>query len=275
MPAVTLECPGEAPSTGPVPLRVTMTADMRTYYDNNGILDQALEVILVRRDRPGVRFLAKIDPHVWLVEAPSLSRPSDAEIAKSVGSIREEHTCDLLDYGATHEGSADYYALATFAAAIDGPKPLRVTHASRRLPSERIARAPALAARTAASLPPPLVKSGVVAQASPRAGDVFIEGRLRAPILNEPVSGLEVPPFVTVVAARLDAQGGASAGAFTIPAEDVGRDGGDHVAGFAIPFSRLAPTPGPGRYWIFVFAAEERTGPIDAELPRKETSPAG
>ena len=58
-PGVYLKVPQRAPAAGPIPLHVAMVADMPTYYANNGILDNALEVVLVRRDAPGVRLLAK------------------------------------------------------------------------------------------------------------------------------------------------------------------------------------------------------------------------
>src|SRR5664279_4523950 len=56
--AITLRCPAEASSRGPIPLDVTMVADARTYWDNQGLIDEALQVILVRRDSPGLMAIA-------------------------------------------------------------------------------------------------------------------------------------------------------------------------------------------------------------------------
>jgi hypothetical protein len=274
-PSVTLECPEEVPSEGPIPLRVKLTADMRTYYDNDGILPDALELILVRRDKPGVRFVAKVSPYVWLYKREPLPRPSDEEIERDTGRVSEENVYDPLDYGATHPGSADYYALAAFASAVDGPKTLRVTSAARSLPSGALTRAPILSPEAAAALPPPIVERGVVAQVNFWDGELFVQGWLRTPIRGgeSVLPGLEAPPFVTVVAVRLDTRGGTCAGAFTIPNEDIGDDGEDHVSGFAIPLSWLVPPPLPGDYRIFVFAADEKAPPIHVAVPEPPSPP--
>ena len=78
-PGVYLKVPQRAPAAGPIPLHVAMVADMPTYYANNGILDNALEVVLVRRDAAGVRLLAKVDPHAIMLEDTPLPPPADPD----------------------------------------------------------------------------------------------------------------------------------------------------------------------------------------------------
>src|SRR4026207_806078 len=125
-PGVYLKVPQRAPASGPIPVRVAMVADMPTYYANNGILDNALEGVLVRRDAPGVRFMMKIDPHAIMLADTPLPAPADSRHLQ--GAVTEERTLDLLGYGAAHPGAAAYHLFAAFSQWVSDSQPLVVEH---------------------------------------------------------------------------------------------------------------------------------------------------
>src|SRR4051794_17328950 len=81
-PGIWLDCAPRAAATGPITIHVEMAADGRTYYDMNGHFERVLRVLLVRRDRPGVRLLPNLDPRIMWDEAPPLPRPSAEEIER-------------------------------------------------------------------------------------------------------------------------------------------------------------------------------------------------
>lgn len=126
-PSVRLSCPAEVSSQGPIPFDVVLEADARTYWDTQGVLDDALEILLIRRDSPGLTTVSKVDPAAAMFPPTSLpGRPSDHELARSRERITQRRHYDLLAHGRQHEGSAEYFVVATFAGAWDGPYPLRV-----------------------------------------------------------------------------------------------------------------------------------------------------
>src|SRR6476646_2908862 len=108
-PGISLNCPAEAESSAAIPVEIEMAADARTYWDNNGILDHALTVALVRRDAPGLRFLPKIDPNaIMLPDEPLPGRPSEASLDADRDLTVETKVFDVGDgFGALRAGAAE------------------------------------------------------------------------------------------------------------------------------------------------------------------------
>ncbi len=243
---VSLQFPQRTLAGARVPMKVAMTADMAVYHAVNGILDRALEVVLVRRDRPGLRFLAKIDPRAYMRPEPPLPPPDPASAGVRV---TEERTFDLLDYGATHYGGASYNVFATFASASTDVRPLLIEDRSHSHPFRPPEAAPPLPEDAEPPLPEPPRQSGLVAAVA-RRGGFRVEGALREAV-RPPRFASEPPPapFVTIVVAHLGPRGGARGGSFAVEAKV---DGRDHVARFSIPIDRFAPPESsPCRAFLF------------------------
>lgn len=256
-PGVYLKVPQRAPAAGPIPIRVAMVADMSTYYANNGIIDNALEVVLVRRDAPGVRLLAKIDPHAIMLPDAPLPPPTSKRDLE--GAVAEERTLDLLDYGAQHPGAAAYHVFAAFSRWVSDPQPLVVEHTARHpgaparpLPDD-VPRPPIRTAPHSLALELRVVKGH---------GGPFFEGGARWAL--QP--GNDAPPInhLTLVIAQLAPQGGVSTFCCEL---DPQLDAGTWAAVFSIPVTKFepAPKPGPARLLAFCGTHYSRTG--DVVLP--------
>jgi hypothetical protein len=262
-PGVSLRVPSSADASGPIPLDVTMVASMPVYYANDGILDKALNVVLVRRDAPGVRFLAKIDPQALMLPDPPLPPPR-VDPMKDPSVVREERTLDPLQYGVTHEGAADYHVFATFANWLTEPEPLTVQHLRCSLPVGPHGHAPSPAPNMQGALPPVPSRRGVVARMSTQGG-LRVEGALRTALPSPRFQGEPVsPPFVTLVAIRLAPTGGVAAGSFVVDARE---EGPDRVAQFSIPLAQLGTWLQPGTYHVLVFSGDERAAPLSVTIP--------
>jgi hypothetical protein len=162
-PGIQISVPKRA-TAAPVPIRITMIADMETYYSNRGNLDKVLNVIMVRRDAPGLRFVAKVDPHAMMQpDSPMPPPPPGTDIAHG-GLIKEERVLDVLGYGARHEGNAEYYVLASFARWFTDPQPLVFEGYSKRLPAGDANSLPSLGAELRKAIPAPPVQSGIAAR---------------------------------------------------------------------------------------------------------------
>jgi hypothetical protein len=98
--AVALRCPAEASSRGPILIEVSLDADARTYWDNQGVIDAALQIMLVRTDRPGLLSVAKSDPAAMM--SPSSPLP---------GRPSEETRAQLMECLVTDDGTANFAAL--------------------------------------------------------------------------------------------------------------------------------------------------------------------
>jgi hypothetical protein len=260
MPGIQIKVSPRYPAAGPIRVHVTMLADMPTYYANNGNIDRAMEVFLVRRDAPGIRQLAKIDPHAMM--EPEIPLPPPVPGKKPAGFIKEERDLDVLAYGARHEGGADYYAVGILAGRMSDPQPLSIDDQHRRLPAMPVRNAPPLVHCKSAITPPS--SGGIVAR--PGTGPVSgIEGAFRVRLKpSARKQGKEMRlPFVTVIAARIDPHGGVSSGSFQVQAREAGR----HWTGkFSIPASLLIPRPVPGRYRVLVFSGDEISQPVDMDI---------
>jgi hypothetical protein len=251
------------PAAGSIPVQVTMFADMSTYYANNGNIGRAMEVFLVRRDAPGIRQLAKNDPHA--IMQPDIPLPPPILGKEPPGFVKEERILDVLAYGARHEGGADYYVVGIFAGKMSDPQPLSIDGRQRMLPEKPVRSAPPLSPDARKSIPSPPLISGIIVQ--PATGPVpGIEGAFCVrPLQSLPTSGPEdLQPFVTVIAARVEPHGGVSSGSFQVPAQ---KDGRNWVGQFSIPASKLVPPPVPGRYRILVFSGDEVAHPLDMDIP--------
>jgi hypothetical protein len=263
-PGVEIKAPERAASSAPVPLRVTMVADMQTYYANNGLLDKALDIVLIRRDAPGVRFVAKIDPRVVMLPETRLPQPPPGTDLSRAGFIREERVVDAFGFGVRHDGAADYFVVASFAGWLSEPARLAIEDKSHRLPVSHAISAPTLSAEAMSALPSPPMSRGVAAQI--KAGpEPQIQGGLRVAAGPVEFPGERTAePFVTIVAAHLSPMGGVSTGSFLVPARI---DGEDSIAQFAIPLTLLLPKLKPGKYRLLVFSGDQYSNLIDTFVP--------
>jgi hypothetical protein len=263
-PGITIDVPKRAPSSGPIPLRVTMVADMQTYYANNGILDNALDIVLVRRDAPGVQFVAKIDPHALMLPDPLIPPPPPGTDLARAGFIKEEREFDALGFGVRHDGAADYYVLASFAGLVTQPVLLSVEDRLHAMPGGEVIKTPLLTAEITRMLPFPPMSRGVVVQMkadpAPR-----VDGALRVAMPSRKIPGdKQMGPFLTIVAVCLSPTGGMSTGSFIVDARGAGEDS---IAQFSIPLALLLPNPRSGRYRILAFSDDQYAPPVDAMVP--------
>lgn len=261
-PGVTLLVPRYAHSHGPIPCHIKMVADMETYYANHGILDQALNVLLIRRDAPGVRFLDKIDPRVFML-ADTPIEPPCGRSAQAPGRVCEERTLDPLEYGATLDGAGEYYVLATFASFWTEPFPLSIRHPTERQTMESFPLMPGLSVSLARALPEPPAYRGVLAQISNRDG-LRVEGSLRTAVQPSRPSERLPPAFVTIVMQCLAPTGECHARSYVI---DAHRDGSDLVAKFSVSLVEFAGPLGTGRYRLLVFSADEHAAALSVGIP--------
>lgn len=260
-PGVLIDVPERSPADAPTPIVVTMTADALVYYSNNGILDRALQVVLVRRDAAGVGFLAKTDPRALLLPEAPLPVPPD--VASLKGMVREQREFRLTDYGASHDGAASYFVLATFARWAGEPLPMEIDHVER-----------SVGAGEALPVPPRTPGTERLFASRPRAQGVWagivdgppqrIDGALRVPFrLPRFRGGVASGPSVTVVAWQPGNEGRTAALSLQLEPRS---EGTDYVAAFSIPLERLAPrlAPGPARAWVF--SGDHRCAPFDFEV---------
>lgn len=261
---VVVECPAEADADGPIPVRAVVTGDAATNRANHLHMSRALTVALIRRDAPGLSFLSTIPPNVSLAndELPiPLEIPGEKLDPTSI--FIETTDVSPLDHGARHDGYAEYTVIAAFATWTDGPKPLVVRHAKRRLPPGDAASAPKPLPEIRA-LPEPPKERGLVAAAQVRRGKPYVEGAFRASIPARRFPDEVTPPaFVTIFAPRMEVTGGAVGRSFLVTAEV---DGGDYVGRFSIPMSELSLSPLKGRYRVYVFAGHESAAPFEVQV---------
>ena len=263
--ALTLRHPFRAPHDGPVPLRLQLEADPELHRALDGALDQALDVVLVRRDLPGVRFVTTFDPRALDVTIPPLppgAPPQPTPGAVSPGVFREDRTFDLHDHGAAHLGSADYYVFAAFATAYTDPRPMRVEHPSVVLPGWSFQELPEARETSDTMVMPPATHAVMASYRLDDAGPRVV-GAIRCQA-RAVVGSTPSPPFLTVVVIHRRPHGGVSAASFVAP--PYLRDG-DHVGMFSIPLAAVLPEDRPGPCRILVFCGDELSAPLDAVLP--------
>ncbi len=266
-PGINIEVPEKAPSFGPIPLLATMVADIQTYNANNGILDKALNIALVRRDAPGLKFVSKLDPHVWMEPETPLPPPPPGTDLENAGFINEERKFDMLDYGMEHDGAADYYVLASFAEWIAQVAPLAIENKTHSMAAEEAMPAPPIMSDEKITIPSPPDIPGIVAQINDK-GLTRIEGGLRVPIKPPKFPDEQASePFVTIVVVRLAPSGGMAGGSFFVDSDFEGKD---HVAQFMIPIASFSSNSEPGKYRVFVFSGDEIAEPLDFQVPDHE-----
>lgn len=262
MPAtVTLDHPVRPESPSACRFRVTLEATPDIHRANHGILDRALEVILVRRDAPGVRYLPKDDPHAILL--PDSELPPDAPPlppgCETMDPGRFHATLDLglLDGGASHDGSARYYVFAAFADAWADPRPLLLDDPRGPLPPSQI------------PLPPPprdpsltdvqhtlLRKPGVRVRLHASGGTPRLAGAFRV----DP----DANTTVTFIAQRLRAVGGVVAAMFsTSPQMLEGALQGE----FAVPLASFLSGTAGETIRLLTFVGDELASPLTFAVP--------
>ncbi len=243
---------------------VALAADPAVHRANNGILDRALEVVLVRRDAPGVRYLAKDDPHALML--PDSVMPPDAPPlppgCESMDPGTFEATLDLalVDGERTHEGSARYYVLASFADAWADPRPLFVDHRRGPLPSPRVPSPPPRDPSATDVVQAMLMRDGVTARFYPTGGVPRVAGAFRVTSARD----VDERVAVTLVAQRLRAQGGVVTAVFAVDAQRF--DGALHGQ-FVVPLASFLSGAEGERVRLLVFVGDELASPIFFEVP--------
>lgn len=243
---------------------VALSADPSVHRANNGILDRALEVVLVRRDAPGVRYLAKDDPHVLML-ADSLMPPDAPPLppgceAMDPGTFEATLDLALTDDERTHEGSARYYVLASFADAWADPRPLFIDHHRGPLPSPRVPSPPPRDPSATDVVQAMLLRDGVSARFYPTGGVPRIAGAFRVTSAR----GVDEPVAVTVVAQRLRASGGVGSALFSVDAQHF--DGALHGQ-FVIPLASFLSAAVGEPVRALVFVGDELASPLFFEVP--------
>lgn len=261
---ISLTFPAEAPAAGPVPVEVTMRADPRTYWDNDGIIDKALTVALVRRDRPGLRLLETIDPHaIMLPDQPLPGRPSDVQLDAECWTVSEAKRLDAAAPDPRLRGAADYFLVGAFSRWSAGPFALTLTDPQRRP-------APAQPAPRAADGRPWPVRL----LPADRLGSVRVERSGKGPVLvlpfdvsrpeaSSPSDEAAEPTWLTVLGLHLNSKGGACGGLFALDVEPRS----PRLCGeIALPLASLAPDPVAGRWRFQGFIGHHALPPAELTL---------
>lgn len=250
---VRVTCPAEASSNGPVPVAVEIAANRRTYWDTNSIIDEALSVVFVRSDRPGMVAIAKIPPNAYMLpNTPLGDRPSDKELDDPSVRIVEKMDYDLLAYGRTHVGAADYFVIAAFSDAWQGPTRVRITSPAGPKSVDGSDLGPKNASL---GYDPAPSRRGVFARLAWVDGRVAVVGSFRVAAGADPI----IPaPFLSVVIARLQTTGGIVAGQMWVP---WARDQDEWIGNFKVPVQDLRLARGKeldrGNYALFAFVGTE------------------
>lgn len=258
--AVTVEHPVRPERLEDCRFRVTLQADASVHRANQGILDRALEVVLVRRDAPGALYLAKDDPRAIML--PDSEMPPDAPpLPPGVASMDPglfEATLDLglLDAGLRHEGSARYYVFAAFAEAWADPRPLFIEHRRGPLPSPRLPSLPPRDPSATDVVHALLRKPGVSAKFYPTGGVPRVAGAFRV------APGQSTA--VTFVAQRLRPQGGVVTASFQVSAEAL--DGALHGS-FVVPLGIFLASARGERVRLMTFVGDEIAAPAVFVVP--------
>lgn len=260
-PGILIDVPAHSAADAPAPIAVTMCADMAIYYANNGIIDRALQVVLVRRDAPGVGMLAKTDPKaLWLPEPPLHAPPGVQDLP---GEVSEHREFRLDDYDVRHDGAARYFVLGTFARWAAGPLPMEIAHPGRSVGAGDAGPAPPRTPRTERLFASRPLAPGVFA-AAVQGPPQRIDGALRVPFSLPRFRGDAAHgPWVTVVVWQPSASGPVAALSQRLEPRT---EGTDHVAAFSIEVERLAPRLDPGRARAWVFSGDHVGAPIDFEV---------
>ena len=246
--AVELRCHTRYMAYGPIAFGVRMVADTATHQAVNGILDRALEVVLVRRDAPGVRLLTKSDPGGLFLPDPVAPPPPPG--ASATARVSEEREFDLLDYDRRHDGAASYFAFACFADAISEARAIEVVHGRTQLPPGDAQPLPPLAPAHAQALIALLShRPGIAARLVMRDG-LHLEG---AVVCAPPANRFGLPPprngFITVVAVHRGPRGGVATRSLMLPTPF--HDGWAADA-FSLPIAELFPAlTAPARLFVF------------------------
>ncbi len=232
-------------------MSVAIAADPRTYWDNNGIIDEALRVIFVRTDGPGMLGIATVprDAHM-LPNTPLRGRPSDEELDHDTARIMEKLDYDLLAHGRTHDGSADYVAIATFSDAWYGPVKVRLTDPT----GPKVTNSFDLEPKNASPWDEPAPsRRGVVARLAWVDGHVAVVGGYRV------ATGTDDPaPFLSLLIVQLRPTGGVVNGQLWLPFTE---EKGDWFGSFKVVVHELRSASGPdlepGNYALFAFVGSE------------------
>ncbi len=249
-PGIKLVCPPEGRGTDPIPVQVRISADMRTYWDNNGLIGRALTVAVLRRDRPGVRLLAQVDPRaIMLSDTPLHGRPSDEELDSDNATVSEDKVLDARPWEEVGRGAAEYYVTGSFSKWWAGVRELRVTDPRNHIaPSEA----------------PGRDRDGRAWKVRPRLADqeatIHAESANDGEYLAVPITaGLfagpqwlprgREQPWLSVVGFNLSTRGGVCGGDFAI---EVGQSEG--AADILLPLEALSLTPLEG-HWLFLGVA--------------------
>jgi len=249
-PGISLACPTEALASGPIPVEALMRADARTYWDNDGILDKALTVAVVRRDCPGLRFLDKIDRSAIMMPDERLpGRPSDTQLDADGGIVSESKLLDARGASSTAQGSADYFVTAAFSKWWAGLRTLRVSDPSERVcPSDQTPQPGPGMLPWPIRTPPGNADPSIHVDPGTRSSVLVVPFRIARPIRPAVAGSGKPAAWLTVLGFKLGTLGGACGGMFDLGHADSSQE---MVGEVTIPLSALTPRPDAGT-WIFL-----------------------
>ena len=281
---IAIRAPHHASLPGPIPIKVDVGADDRTHAAIKGFFDGAVDLIMVRRDRPGAFYVPTYDPHQigyppvgFGEEEPVGAAPYKKGDPRDV--VGETLHVDLAENQSVRQGSATYFLIGGFARWWSKPHSIRIVSPDGPAPvDERPLRVASVEVATTAGAPPtPSVPTLRLDQLGSRQ---FLRAILpppahprAAPPSSPPPSGRSrttvAKPFFTVVGFRLQSRGGSVMRVFTplVPSGDAGgATGATHGAiESTIAFSSFEYiSAGP---WVFLlFVGDQISEPLKVTL---------
>jgi hypothetical protein len=235
---------------------------MRTYWDNNGLIGRALTVAVLRRDRPGLRLLAKIDPRAIMLPDTLLDgRPSDDELDSDNATVSEDKVLDARPWEEARRGAAEYYVTGSFSKWWAGVRELRVTDPRNHEASWEVAR-PGPDGRPWRARPHVTDEASSIRLEREGSEDFLAipiaAGLFARPAWTDPGSG---GPWLSVVGFNLCTRGGACGGDFAIEVEQPGL-----AADVWIPLTSLAATKLTGDWLFLAVAGGQLVAPTEVHL---------
>jgi hypothetical protein len=274
-PGMTVRAPAEAPAAGPIPVSLDIGADDRTYWDNDGVIDEAVRVALVRRDRPGLLFVPIFDRERRDPDQPPLrGRPSDDVLDSRSGVTSETETFDIADARVLSPGSATYFLVAAFAKWWARPHRLRLVDGHGPAPvtdqpvSIAAVRPPASGGARSSRAGPHHAFKAPSLRLGRTHGRAFLRATVRLPATVQPPPDQPAPkPFFTVVGFNLCPTGGAAGAVFAPEAPPKPQE---TVATSAVSFAALSQSFSPGRWVFLLFAGDEVSTPLEVVLTEED-----
>jgi hypothetical protein len=214
-PGIVIRAPHHLSPARAIPLKIDVEADMHTEGALGGFLIEAVWLVLVRQDRPGVFFSGAYNPHeIGYPEdrgagMASSSPPPPRDPRDSSGQMVEYN----LGHGFVDRGSGRYFLLGSFAKWWAAPQMIHISDPGGPAPVDE---RPVPVAATAVA-PPFVPPSQPILEIGELGGRHFLRVKLPppAPAAHPSSAAKGVKPFFTIVGFHLQNHGGAVGRVFT------------------------------------------------------------